>query len=214
MGTLLLAAHLADNTEMNELLGFMVLTGPLLLIVAWLPLCIWISMKVVRRFQRGGLRWVGGWLTFLVLFLVPFADEVVGPIYLSYLCATEARFKVYQTVELPREYWDEQGRAKFLNERGVLDMEMFGNRFEFRGVEESITDSFIKIGKRRHQLRDAATTKMLGEKITFRRYYGWLNRFSPAPNVAESCRKKEAAENRNYMLKIFVPPSPLSDPAP
>ncbi len=35
------------------------------------------------------------WLVFLLVFVVPFADEVAGRIYLSHICDTEAGAKVY-----------------------------------------------------------------------------------------------------------------------
>ena len=73
---------------LNELLGFVVLTGPLFLILAWLPVCIWIAVKVAKRFPRRGAKLAGGLGIFLLLFFLPFADEVAGRIYLNRLCAT------------------------------------------------------------------------------------------------------------------------------
>ena len=37
---------------LDELVGFVVLTGPLVLIVVWLPLSIWAAVKLSKRFHR------------------------------------------------------------------------------------------------------------------------------------------------------------------
>ena len=151
---------------LNELLGFAVLTGPLWLILILLPVSIWIAVKVAKRFPRRGAKLTAGVGIFLLLFLLPFGDEIAGRIYLSYLCTTEAGVKVYKTVELPAEYWDEQGRAKFVMANGDLDKTSLGNRFEGRLVSEPYSTSLIKIDRRRWQFKDNNTNELLGEDIT------------------------------------------------
>ena len=202
----------------NELLGFAVLTGPLWLILILLPVSIWIAVKIAKRFKPGGIRFAGGVGVFLLLFFLPFSDEIVGRIYLNHLCATEAGVKVYQTVELPAEYWGVDGKPKFLNARGVLSKEVLGDRFKWHSVSEPSVNWFIKIDKKRWLLRDGKSKRDLGEKVTFIRYYGWLNQFSPASRVGESCRDvwadkygqkallhKENLEERKLALEIFIP---------
>ena len=186
---------------LNELLGFVVLTGPLFLVLAWLPVCIWIAVKVAKRFLRRGVKLGIGLLVFLLVFLVPFADEIAGKIYLSHLCATEARVKVYQTIELPAEYWDERGRARYLASNGFVDMKLLPNRFEWRNVDEPYVDSVIKIEKWRWELVDKETQIVLGEKITYMRRFGWVNRFSPSPNIGESCRDLGGESNREELFR-------------
>ena len=97
----------------DPLLGFAVLTGPLWLILILLPVCIWLAIKISKRFKPGVTRIAGGVGIFLLLFALPFGDEIAGRIYLSHLCATEAGVKVYQTVELPAEYWEADGKPIF-----------------------------------------------------------------------------------------------------
>ena len=98
---------------LDELFGFAVLSGPLWLILILLPVCIWLAIKISKRFKPGAPRIAGGVGILLLFFALPFGDEIVGRTYFNYLCATEAGVKVYKTVELPAEYWDERGRAKF-----------------------------------------------------------------------------------------------------
>lgn len=116
---------------LNELLGFAVLTGPLWLILILLPVSIWIAIKVARRIKPGVTRIAGGVGIFLLLFALPFGDEIAGRIYLSYLCATEAGVKVHQTVELPAEYWEADGKPKFYDERnGNFNLPQIGTDFK------------------------------------------------------------------------------------
>ena len=202
---------------LNELLGFAVLTGPLWLIVILLSLAFWIAVKVAKRFERRSTKIAVGLLVFLLVFFVPLGDEITGRIYLSYLCATEAGAKVYKTIELPAEYWDEQGKPKFLAPNGFVDMKLLPNRFGWHNIDEPYLDLVIKIEKRRSQFVDKTTQNVLGEKITYMRHFGWINHFSPAPNIGMSCRdlggefnrdelfRKEREQDQTFFQSIFKP---------
>ena len=100
---------------LNELLGFVVLTGPLWLIFITVLLGLVIIVVMAKRFRSGRIRLAVGIGIFSLIFLALFGDEIAGRIYLDYLCTNKAGVKVYQTVELPAEYWDEQGKPKFYN---------------------------------------------------------------------------------------------------
>jgi len=202
----------------NVLLGFAVLSSPLWLILILLPLSVWAAIKIAKRFKAISAKLASALSVFLLVFLVLFADEIVGKKYLEHLCATEAGVKVYQTVELPAEYWDESGKPRFLNSRGVLVRSVLGNQFEWFDDNEPYVNWFIKIEKKRWTLQDSKSKRKLGEKSTFIRYYGWLNQLSPAPNVGESCRdlwgarygqnalfQKEDSEEIDFLMKIFIP---------
>lgn len=172
---------------LNELLGFVVLTGPLFLIIAWLPVCIWIAVKMAKRFKRGSAKLASGLGVFVLIFLAPFADEITGHFYLSYLCTTEAGVKVYQTVELPAEYWDEQGRPKFYKANGDLDKTVLGERF----MEPVLTkpySSIFRIDERHQQLVDTSTHQTLGEVINFMHWGGWVSRNFSANKSAIDCK--------------------------
>lgn len=168
---------------LNELLGFVVLTGPLFLILAWLPVCIWIAVKVAKRFQHGRTKLACGAGIFALAFFAPFADEITGHLYFNHLCSTEAGVKVYQTVELPAEYWDEQGRAKFLKPNGDLDKTILGNRFSEPAVKKPYSDVF-GIDEYHQQVVDSSTHQILGEVIIFMHWGGWVSRnLNPSPSA-------------------------------
>ena len=201
----------------HGLLGFAVLTGPLWLILILLPASLWLAFKLSKRFKPGSTKAIGRIGLFLLLFLIPFGDEIAGRLYLGYLCSTQAGVKVYQTVELPAEYWDEEGRARFIDSQGILVREVLGDRFQWRSVSEPYISWPIKIYKKRWFLQDSQSKNDLGEKITFVRHYGWLNHFSPASTVGESCRniwakkygqdalfRKEDSDERDFVLRLFI----------
>ena len=125
-----------DMDLINVLLGFAVLSSPLWLILILLPVSVWIALKTSKRFKTISAKLASALSVFLLVFLVLFADEIVGKKYLDHLCATEAGVNVYQTVELPAEYWDEKGRPRYLAKNGFVEMNLLPNRFGWNNVTE------------------------------------------------------------------------------
>lgn len=186
---------------MNELLGFAVLTGPLWLILILLLVSIWIAGKITKHFKIGITRLVGSTGVILLLLALPFGDEIAGRIYLSHLCATEAGVKVYQTVELPAEHWDEQGRAKFIHEKagGFL----LGKEYppEYKTGAYS---TFFHIDNAGYKRVDKQSGQVLGEVTDFRHWGGWVRRNLSPSNTAISC--EGGIERSNNLIKqIFKP---------
>lgn len=181
---------------LNELLGFVVLTGPLFLILAWLPVCIWIAVKVAKRFQHRRTKLAGGVGVFALAFFAPFADEIAGHLYLNHLCATEAGVKVYQTVELPAEYWDEQGRAKFIDEKvgGFLLGKEYPPQYQ-----SGAYSTFFHVDNAGYKRVDGQSGQVLGEVTDFMYWGGWIRRnFSPN-NTAIICGG--GVERSNSLIK-------------
>ncbi|MEO6974410.1 MAG: hypothetical protein ABI144_00885 [Gallionella sp.] len=192
---------------MKEILGLAVLTSPLFLVVPWLIVAMLVAVKVSQLTKMGVAKLAAGAGTFVLVFLLPFSDDIAGRIYLKHLCSTEAGAKVYQMEVLPAEYWDAQGQPRFINARGVLDMRVLGDRFKWQQVLEPYIGGVVKIDKWRWLLQDSSTQKTLGEKVDFLRYFGWLNNFSPAPNIGEGCPNISAEQDKEFLLKIFKPPT-------
>jgi len=194
---------------LNELLGFAALSAGYLVLLAWLPIAIWVAVKLAKRFKSRATRIAGGLGLFLLFFVLPFGDEIAGKFYLAHLCSTEERVKVYRTVELPADYWDEQGKPKYLGANGFVDMKLLPSQFKWHNIDEPYIDSTIKIRRRRWQLLDGNTQTVLGERITYMRYFGWMNRFSPAPNIGEGCAylggQTERDQEQKFFSEIFRP---------
>lgn len=180
---------------MGPFIGFLVLLGPLVFVALWLPICLWIARKVAKRFTGGGARWASGVAAFLVVFLLPFADSIAGRIYFNHLCSTEAGVKVYQTVELPAEYWDEQGKAKFY----VGWDSHLGKKYPLL-YEQGTYSSGFYIDNAGYKFVDKQSGQVLGEIVDFRYWGGWIARnFSPH-NSATTCEFSD-----NLINKIFKP---------
>ena len=195
---------------LSEVLGFAVLTGPLWLILLLLPLGIWIAWKLARRFTSGSTRLVVGLGVFLLFFCALFADEIAGRIYFNHLCATEAGVKVYRTIELPAEYWDEQGRPRFYVNRYdhnklryiFKDKKMVdAPELQYTWVTKPFSE-FFHIEKDVLQIADRESRNPLGEYFLFRYWGGWIAlNFSPN-HAGVSC---EAKDLDSWPLNIFRP---------
>ena len=81
---------------------------------AVVPVYIALAFLVGKKFIKKSmsLKIIGGMVVFLVALPLPIADEIAGRMYFNHLCETEGGVKVYQTIELPAEYWDEEGGAE------------------------------------------------------------------------------------------------------
>lgn len=201
----------------NLVIVMAVLSGPLWLIALAVPVSLFVAYLVAKG-RRTTASKIGSFAAVLLaFFLVLFGDEIAGRMFLNHLCATEAGVKVYQTVELPAEYWDEGGNPRFLTNRGILRSEVIGDRFVWDGINEPYVRLLIKIDKKRWVLHDKSSKRNLAEKTSFVRHYGWLNKFSPASTVGESCRdiwskeygqdalfKKENSVERDLSLRVFT----------
>ncbi len=185
----------------DTILGFAVLTGPLWLILILLPVCIWLAVKISKRFKPDGARIAGGVGIFLLLFALPFGDEIAGRIYLSHLCATEAGVKVYQTVELPAEYWDADGKPKFYNDKNGN----FSLSKEYPSkLKIEIYSSFLHVDKLTGILRNQKTDALISDNITFRYWGGWMRRNFSSHNTATSC-DKYLEQYGNFIRQVFKP---------
>ena len=196
---------------MKGLLGFAVLTGPLWLIVLLLIFGIWLAFKIAKRFTSAPTKVAAGIGIVAVVLILPFADEIAGRVYLNYLCATEAGVKVYHTVELPAEYWDAEGRARFIIREGYLDFDesMLGNQF-FRKSSSQLRSTFFGIDRDSYQLVDRAAQSVLGEDINFRHRGGWISR-NLSPHVsAISCDRDQVGYFTDVLKNVFKPASSTS----
>jgi len=129
---------------------------------------------ILKRISR---RWLKG-LVVVIWILIPTGDSIVGHLYFSYLCSSEAGVKVFQTVELPSEYWDEHGVVKF-----PLIRDNYISSFK-----EDRYSRFFHIDRDVYGLNDKAGNKLV-EDVVFDYWHGWVVRSLSfiAHNTASSC---------------------------
>lgn len=183
------------------ILGLVVLSGPLWLIVLAVPVALFVAYKVAKGGKVVTSRIAAFASVLLACFLALFGDEIAGRMYLNHLCETEAGVKVYQTVELPAEYWDEQGRARFYDERN-------GNFYLSIDYPTELTIennySFFHIDKLVTSLRDKKKERVFAERISYMNWGGWMRRnFSPH-NTATSC-SNDTEQYGNLIKQAFKP---------
>lgn len=195
---------------MKEILGLAVLTSPLFLVVPWLLVAVLVAVKVSQLLKMGVAKLAAGAATFVLVFLLPFSDDIAGRIYLNRLCSTEAGVKVYQTVELPAEYWDVQGNPRFyVNRYGDNKLRFIfpdktmidAPQFEYTWVTTSYS-GFFHIDKDVLQITSREKNAKLGDYNLFRYWGGWLARDFSTHNSAISCEMKDF---NIWELGIFKP---------
>lgn len=182
---------------MDAILGFAVLTGPLWLILILLPVSIWIAVKVAKRYNQRGAKLAGGLGVFLLVFFLPFTDEIAGRIYFDHLCATEAGVKAYKTVELPAEYWDAQGVAKFYRNFDSLLGETYSSKYK-----SGTYSTLFHIDNAGYAYVNRQSGQILGEAVDFRYWGGWIKR-NFSSKSATSCI--DYSEPSKLIDRIFVP---------
>jgi len=199
---------------MDELLGFMVLTGPLFPMLIWLIVCVLLVVFVVRPTGSGLRRVAIKTLAFVVIFLLPFVDEIIGKTYLDYLCSTQGGFKVYKTVVLPDEYWDEEGEAKFINFtrfENIPQLDKVDGTLDFDVLpeygldsEDEVYSSVIGILVNRYWYFEKSSGEVLAEDRYFSYRGGWVaRRFGARTGV--SCDTSGQPNTKENILSLFVP---------
>ncbi|MGB3210181.1 MAG: hypothetical protein WBB19_05705 [Desulforhopalus sp.] len=192
---------------MNTFFGLIVMTGPLFLIVLWVPVCLALAFLVGNKIIEKSLtlRITGGLTVFLIALFLPVSDEIAGRIYFNHLCKTEAGVKVYQTIELPAENWDEDGDPNFYDKSNgnlYLPLEQY-----VIGRSEKMKRA-LNIEERHSILYDKETNELLSKEIWFLFWRGWvLKNFSPH-NSALRC-DGGIIGTIDYYLKLFKQKKPV-----
>lgn len=169
-------------------------------VIAYVWLAVRLTRLLTKRVASIWAKWGMRLGSFLVFFLILQGDELAGLAYFNHLCSTEAGVKVYQTVELPAEYWDERGKPRFYDEKnGNLRLPTNSVKWEPR------TEKYpLNLEKNISEMREISTGKILNERVLFTYWGGWLSRnFSPH-NTATSCGSDVKAYT-NYVMQIFKP---------
>lgn len=152
--------------------------------------------------KRISSSWLKG-LVVAILILIPTGDEIAGHLYFNHLCNTEAGVKVYQTVELPAEYWDAQGNPKFFNDQGYLDRKLLADKL-MGEIHSEPYQSILGIEKSVIATKEKSTKRVLASTTTFLFWGGWVVRnFSPHNTAASCAFMDEPSFNRDLYGRLF-----------
>jgi hypothetical protein len=190
----------------DQILGLAVLTSPLWLFVLLLIASVWIGFKVSNRFRSGTAKAAAGLGVATLVLVVPFGDEIVGRLYLDHLCATEGGAKVYRTVKLPPEYWDESGQPKFFNRFGSLDRDLWLSKLDEKANRSNRYSSLFAIDKDTSLIKDKSDGNVIAELTQFLYWGGWIRRNLTPHNSASGCKfVADAGFSRQFYGQIFKP---------
>ena len=190
----------------NGLLGLAVLSSPLWLFLIVIPFTTWVVIKLAKHFKGVSARIGVSVGVFMLVFFTLFGDEIIGKLYFEHLCETEAGVDFYKAVELPAEYWDEQGNPKFLNSYGNPDHELWVKTIDrsIRTIESY--SSVFSIDKDISVIKEKTTQKVLAKFTTFRYWGGWIRRNFSLNNTANSCKFMDDLNfRRDYYNNLFKP---------
>src|ERR1039457_1543473 len=109
----------------------------------YIRLAMWVAKSMASKRESNLWKWSVRSVVALIFIIIPTAYSIAGDIYFDHLCSTEAGVKIYQTVELPAEYWDEKGNPKFIKENGELERSILNDRFVEHGLMKLYQPFFV-----------------------------------------------------------------------
>lgn len=159
-------------------------------------------------------------LALLVYYLILYGDTHAGKLYVKKLCRETTTFAVYETVQLPNSYWDNQGWPKFHKKNSSRQFipSVFNNKYK-RILESVSLNSIFEIKEHKRSIIKTDTGAVLVYIKEFTLYRGWLKRYMSPKSISTSysCGWKTAKSNNipgsSYNSKlaswVFVPQQPL-----
>jgi len=141
-----------------------------------------------------------------VFVLIPTWDIIPGRLYFSHLCETEGGLKIYKQVELPAEYWDENGKPKFIKDNGDVDKGTLDIFFDFI-VEKKMVSDVFHIQLVNFIIKEKKSKTHVGIYSSFGYFGGWLVNNSGIHVRGESCPdpNKRPAFYEAILLKVARP---------
>jgi hypothetical protein len=155
------------------------------LAIAYVIFGVWLTYHVVARkksmFGKASLA-IAISLTFL---LIPTTDVIVGRVSFSRLCETAAGIKVTQVAVLDNRYRRADGYPKVEIIPGQSRY-LIGDRYEVAFVEKEVL-GWPRITEVIAEVRDKQRGDVLGRRVDFHYWGGWLTHQMPGHIRAETC---------------------------
>ncbi len=177
----------------------------MVVLVIYLSFVFTVSKWVYKKPEKVSSKWLASIGTAVFLLVVPMADNIVGEVYLRYLCATQGGIHVYQTVELGPEYFGEDGVPLFYDKKKLIEEMSLNGRYAGR-IKGSNSSRFLNIEKRSRELFDEETGQVLGTIVHFIHFGGKLVNSTGLHVSGTSCPSDELVSNYIITLskKIFI----------
>ena len=178
----------------------------LVVLVVYLLIAVLVTWAIAKRQKSGKAKWLAGFFSVAVFVLIPTWDWVLGSIYFKYLCEVDAGFKVYQTVKLGREFFDEKGAAKFIEPKGDINWKMLGGRYGRKIDEQPVSPEFLNIKEFLWIVEDKQTQTKLAVLVSPNQGRNWVGRLSGLSGGASGyCSDQDFKSEYLAMIrKVFI----------
>jgi len=174
-----------------------------LLIPPYLIFAFFVMRAVLKKQNTRKRKWQMGLLTAFLLYLPLGWDVILGRAVFYGLCATQGGVHVYQTVELGPEYWNEDGRPKFILDNGELDENTFSGRYESKRASDRNFSKLLNIGKFERSIMDKKTGDKLGTLTRIMYFGGWFLNYTGFVVGASDC-PSEYGIYPKFLKMIFI----------
>jgi hypothetical protein len=146
-----------------------------------------VTKSLVHWAKSKVTKWLVGFTSALVFFLIPTWDEIAGRIYLYKACVTEGGIRVHKTIELAPEYWHKDGKPKFVTSSQNKPTVIMEGRYKF--VSEGYKPYSEPLNLKRYQLKlvETESGEDLGSYTRIAFDGGWLLSRLPAHYSAVIC---------------------------
>ena len=183
--------------------------GLLLLVIGAIPilaLVVWVAWGVAHGFRSVIGRLIVASLVLGFFYWVLFGRSMLGKREFERLCAAEAGYKVYKSVELPEKYFDKYGNPDFeiSKKPGVL-AEVTG-KYVAIDTFEDVSPQYT-ITKRVITYKDYESSEILGVATTF--FFGGAYSFPVPGHVSgRECPQTISTGERplmeSFRKKLFI----------
>lgn len=151
----------------------------------------------------------------LIFILIPTADDIVGHVYFSYLCNTQAGQFVYKRVEVGDEYLlrpgeiDKSRRGESpdgfaIAKGGEINKEKLRERYDFPFSKKETFSKIFHIYKRERIISDKINNNILSKSTSFLYGGGWVVNIYPVGIPPCYCKETHMPTSKaNIHARLF-----------
>jgi hypothetical protein len=148
------------------------------------------------------------WIAIMVFVLIPTWDEMVGTIFLRYLCSAEGGPKISKTIVLDKEYFLRSGEineytaGRVLAKGGELNMLKIQEKYSL-DVSMITVSPILNVKKYTVTVKEKQSQELVASDVDFKKYGGWILRNSGLQIPATSCPARTNSYYEQFYNSIF-----------
>jgi len=161
-----------------------------------------LAVKVVRNRGTHSRRWLLA-SSFTLMLLM--GDEVLGWLHFHYLCAAQEGYTVYRQVNLPAEYWRDDGSPAFFSNHGWKITPPLNEEYATSMDTVASPPAVVQIDRRQLRVTALSNGESLGTYTWFENWGGWLKRYLGSTRKFEVC-PSQTISLETLLRKVFIQP--------